>query len=262
MKSNVEWKKWGEKDPLYAVATWQGKERGAREAWTDDEFYSLGKSDWEDFESHWKDYGLHGGSCIEIGCGAGRITKQLGQYFLNVTGTDVSQHQLDYARKHINSENVTVTLTDGSHLPFADGTYDAAFSVHVFQHFESRDDAYGIFQEIHRVLKENGSLMVHLPLYNLPDSKVSILFKPVLAFEKILGDVKAAYNRKQLLKGLWKPMMRRLRFERNHLIDFLEKIGFERVEIHGFRVRSNRDYHEFVLATKMTQSHKTIATVY
>lgn len=43
MKSNLEWEKWGERDPLFAVASWAGKERGGAQAWTDAEFYSMGR---------------------------------------------------------------------------------------------------------------------------------------------------------------------------------------------------------------------------
>ena len=57
MKSNIEWKKWGQVDPLYAVATWPGKQKGSEKPWTDDEFYALGASDWQDFHSKWQSFG-------------------------------------------------------------------------------------------------------------------------------------------------------------------------------------------------------------
>lgn len=68
--------------------------------------------------------------------------------------------------------------------------------------------------------------MIHLPLYDLPDESVSRLFKPVIAFTKRLGDLRAAMNRRHLLKGKWKPVMRRLRFERQQLLQTLQNIGF------------------------------------
>ena len=250
MKSNIEWKKWGERDPLYAVATWQGKELGAPEAWTDEEFYQLGRSDWADFLRHWQHYGLSPGTCIEIGCGAGRITKQLSQCFRQVTGLDVSQHQLDYARARVPASTVTFTLSDGTRLPVADGAFDAVFSVQVFQHFESHDDALAVFRDIHRALTGGGTLMIHLPLYDLPDTKISILFPPVIALAKRLSDLKAAVDRHSLLKGKWKPVMRRLRFDRHQLLTQLQNMGFSRIEFRMFPVQSNQSYHEFVFATK------------
>jgi len=89
MKSNIEWEKWGERDPLYAVAAWPGKEKGNKNTWTDDEFYELGASDWEDFLRHWRHYRLRPAHCLEIGCGAGRITKQMSQTFERVTATTI-----------------------------------------------------------------------------------------------------------------------------------------------------------------------------
>jgi SAM-dependent methyltransferase len=250
MKSNIEWKKWGERDPLYAVSTWQGKERGSPNAWTDADFYELGRSDWTDFLKHWQQYGLKAGHCLEIGCGAGRLTRQLAQCFRQVTGLDVSQHQLDYARNHISASNITFAISDGTRLPVGDQACDAVFSAHVFQHFESHQDAFSVFREIHRALVVGGTLMIHLPLYNLPDTKAAIIFEPVISLAKRLSDLRAAMDRRQLRKGKWTPVMRRLRFDRRRLLHELGDIGFSDIEFRMFAVQSNHDYHEFVFATK------------
>jgi len=250
MKSDLEWKQWGEHDPLFAVATWRGKERGSPDAWTDAQFYEVGRMDWEDFAKHWQHYGLSVESCLEIGCGAGRITKQLCQYFRQVTAVDVSQHQLDYAQQHIAASNVRLALSDGTRLPVEDGNCDAVFSVHVFQHFESHEDAFAVFRDIRRALKSGGTCMIHLPLYELPDTRISSLFKPIISIAKRISDLKAAVDRQQLLKGRRKFVMRRLRFDRQQLRAELERMGFSRIEFRLFPVRSNQSYHEFVFATK------------
>jgi ubiquinone/menaquinone biosynthesis C-methylase UbiE len=257
LKSNIEWEKWGEHDPLYSVATWQGKERGSPNAWTDAEFYELGRSDWADFLRHWQHYGLKAGICLEIGCGAGRITKQLGKYFQHVTGLDVSQDQLDYARGHISASNVSLTISDGTRLPVADRSCDAVFSAHVFQHFESQHDAFLVFREIHRALVDGGTVMIHLPLYDLPGTKVAKILAPVFFAAKRLRDVKAAMNRRQLRKGRWTPLMRMLRFDRRQLLHELQDIGFSDIEYCMFAMQSNHDYHEFVFASKSSSGHAT-----
>jgi 2-polyprenyl-3-methyl-5-hydroxy-6-metoxy-1,4-benzoquinol methylase len=92
--SNKEWKKWGETDPLFGVASWQNKARDGSSPWTDQEFYQLGASDWGDFSSHWEKYGLNRESCLEIGCGAGRITLQLAAYFNQVHALDISEKMM------------------------------------------------------------------------------------------------------------------------------------------------------------------------
>jgi ubiquinone/menaquinone biosynthesis C-methylase UbiE len=250
MKSNFEWEKWGARDPLFAVATWQGKEKGAPSAWTDHEFYELGKSDWQDFQRQWQQYGMGTDHCVEIGCGAGRITKHLSLAFRRVTALDVSQHQLDYAKSRILSENISFVATDGVHLPLTDGSCDSAFSVHVFQHFEANEDAYELFEEIHRSLSDAGMLMVHLPIYVLPDSKVATLCKPIISMAKRASDFKASIDRRLLVMGKWRSIMRRLRFERAELVQRLGDIGFGKIEVRTFAVKSNQTYHDFVFATK------------
>ena len=250
MKSNIEWKKWGERDPLYAVSTWPGKDQCGPDPWTDADFYELGRSDWSDFHNHWRHYGVAAEHCIEIGCGAGRITKQLANSFAEVTAADVSEHQIDYAKSRLAALNVRFILTDGVRLPLSDGACSAAFSAHVFQHFDSFDEALVVFRELHRVLRVGGTLMIHLPVYQLPDMPVSSLFKPVIALVKRLGDIRAAIHRRALTKGKWKFVMRRLRYEREALRHSLAEIGFSEIEFRCFAVHSNSDYHEFVFARK------------
>lgn len=250
MKSNLEWKKWGEIDPLYAVATWKGKERGSHQAWTDEEFYELGRTDWAQFEMQWRQYGLQEGHCLELGCGAGRVTAHLAKSFNHVTAVDVSQHQLDYAIARIQTANVSFKLTDGIHLPVPNGHVDAVFSVYVFQHFESRADALLVFKEIYRVLAEGGTIMIGLPLYELPDSSLRSIFRPMIAGFERLSDLKAAFNRRLILKGKWRPMMRRLRFEQAWLAKALQGMQFGRIEFRCFEPQVRGDFLGIVFATK------------
>lgn len=250
MKSNLEWEKWGEIDPLYAVATWKDKQRGSEGAWTDKEFYELGRKDWALFEMQWKQYGIRSGYCLEIGCGAGRMTTHLAKSFDHVTAVDVSQHQLDYATRHIQAGNVSFKITDGIHLPPADNTVDAVFSVHVFQHFDSHNDALQVFREIYRVLTIGGTLMIGLPIYKLPDSTLRTIFRPMINGFEHLSDLKAAFNRQLILKGKWRPMMRRLRFEQAWLSQALSKLGFRRIEFRCFVDEAGGELVDFLFATR------------
>ena len=151
MKSNVEWKKWGEVDPLYAVASWAGKQRGQSNPWTDEEFYELGRSDWADFVRHWQ-----------------------------------------------------------------------------------------------------GTFMIHLPLYELPDMAISKFVRPVFGWSKRLSDWKAAIDRRRMLRGTGSGVMRRLRFQRSALWAALRQIGFEQLECRGFSVRSNDSFHDFVFGRRLS----------
>src|SRR5712691_9314271 len=74
--------------------------------------------------------------CVEIGCGTGRITRQLASCFRHVTALDVSPGQLETARRLLENvvHNVEFTLVSTPHLPVDDGMCDGVFSCEVFQH--------------------------------------------------------------------------------------------------------------------------------
>src|SRR2546430_10137557 len=91
LRSNAEWQWLGEHDPLWSVATWHGKEAGNATAWTAEAFLALGASDFADVRRHWDHYGRRQGRCVEIGCGAGRMTSQLCRTFSSVLALDVSE---------------------------------------------------------------------------------------------------------------------------------------------------------------------------
>jgi SAM-dependent methyltransferase len=149
MKSNQEWKEWGKVDPLFAVASWKGRDKHGSNPWTDDEFYALGKSDWEDFLAQWRQYGLDTRHCSEIGCGAGRLTRWIAETFDRVTALDVSEDQINYARSKIDRPNITFRVTDGVEFPSFSDSVTAVFSAHVFQHFDSLSDVERVFREAH-----------------------------------------------------------------------------------------------------------------
>jgi len=247
MKSDLEWQKWGERDPLFAVATWAGKERTSPAAWTDAEFYQLGAADWADFWRHWQQYGIALECCLEIGCGAGRLTRHLAQVFQRVEATDVSPHQIAYAQARVPA-NVHFHLSDSVRLPLASQSCSGVFSTHVFQHFDSYADALDVFREAYRVLRPGGSLMVHLPLIDWPVGTQWL--RIVHNLRHWLSTQRAAYYRHLLRRGKWRPVMGGLTFERKRLAGDLTAIGFRQIEFRGFSVTSNQAAHEFVLARK------------
>ncbi|MEW6510896.1 MAG: class I SAM-dependent methyltransferase [Bacteroidota bacterium] len=248
MKTRIEWNAWGRVDPLYGVAAWEGKSKGGSSPWKDDEFYALGKSDWRDFKRHWDHFGVRYGTCVEIGCGAGRITRQLAEEFNQVKALDVSEAMIAYARSRIPNGNVEFILADGIRLPFSDRSVDAVFSTHVFQHFDSLEDAHGYFNEIFRVMNDHGSLLIHLPVYRWPGC--GKIHRLIHAVRGAGSELRAAFDRSLIRRGLWRPLMRHLPFEIGWLFGTLDSLGFTDAEIRIIRVKSNNGEHPFVLARK------------
>lgn len=245
VKSNSEWVKWGKFDPLWAVASWAGREKTGTKPWTNAEFYALGEQDWKDFQTHWIHFGLDRTHCIEIGCGAGRITKPMADSFEKVSALDVSSDQIHYARKHINKPHVEFFQTNGQLLPVKIAPVTAVFSVHVFQHFDDIPDAIELLKRISIIMVPDATLMIHLPLYDLPDMRCKWLLRKIINLYHYLGHMAAIINRKR-----GKLIMRGLRFDQQSLAGELRKMGFYDIEFRIFITNSNQHWHSFVFARK------------
>ena len=233
LESNVEWQKWAKVDPLFGVSTVSGKERTGQHPWTVEELYLLGEAVWADFRPPWESYGLKKDSCLEIGCGVGRITHELVKTFVAVTAIDVSPEMIGTARAK--NPNVTFSLTDGTTIPAGENSFTAVFSCEVFQHLDNRDAAFAYFREIFRVLKPNGTCMIHIPIAILPLSHVWPAMGKLQSFLWRFSDrwvhVKAQLKR-MLIKHLdRKPFYRMLQYEPDQLLSRLTDIGFADIEI-------------------------------
>ena len=248
LDSNKEWKRWGELDPKYGVAAWKGRSKEGSDPWTDEDFYKLGESDWKDFRRQWELYGVNKESCVEIGCGAGRITKQLATYFNEVHALDISDDMIDYAKRHIDNPAVVFHLTKGIDIPLGDRSIDSVFSTHVFQHLDSLAIAKSYFSEIARVVKPGGTLMVHLPIYRWPAE--SAVFNRLYAIRKRIGTMSAQVKRVFMNSGMIKPIMRGLPYPVDFFYEEFPKLGFDDIEISIFVTKSNSSPHSFVFARK------------
>jgi hypothetical protein len=82
------------------VASWAGRERNGPNPWTDKEFYELG-ADWLDFDRLWRQtVGYEPGIVLEIGCGAGRITRMLaGAFVIGQRCAGLSSRSADWNHK-------------------------------------------------------------------------------------------------------------------------------------------------------------------
>jgi SAM-dependent methyltransferase len=241
--SNTEWRRWGTDDPFYGVATWEGRDRGGPNPWTALDFYALGASDWADFRSRWVAYGNEFGRVVDVGCGAGRLTRAMAADFREVIGVDVSEGMLKVARLNTIESNVELRLGDGISVPVETSTVDGAFSAHVFQHFDSLGLARANFSEIARILKPGGTMMVHLPVVLPPEGLPGVL--PALAAKQKLGDVRAKLRRR---RGT--PFMRGLQYPWQWLLRELPALGLVEIELIVFATRSNGGYHPCILARR------------
>ena len=102
---------------------------------------------------------------VDVGCGNGRLHRFLlkSARSLELTGIDVAAGLVDTARKA--NPNASYDLYDGRHLPYPDGTFDAAFTVCVLHHVPPPQWP-DFVAELRRVVRPGGLVAVfeHNPL--------------------------------------------------------------------------------------------------
>jgi len=102
---------------------------------------------------------LAGTTVLEVGCGAGAITKGLVVDAKSVTAVDFSHPMLLQARRAGLSEPDYVTA-DASLLPFKSGSFDRVVCYSVFNNFPSLDFAAQVMRELARVAKPGGRVLI------------------------------------------------------------------------------------------------------
>lgn len=110
-----------------------------------------------------KDFNLHDGAAIlDHGCGRGHFSAMFASLGYHVASADILEESL----AHLNSDNKTVCNL--AKLPYKDNTFDGVFTLDVFEHLRpsTMDD---VINEIFRVLKPGGVLLISFPGNRLPD---------------------------------------------------------------------------------------------
>jgi SAM-dependent methyltransferase len=251
LASNQEWNAWGQIDPLYGVATIPDRAKTGAKPWTDDAFYELGAIDWNFFRAKWEQYGVERGVCVEIGCGAGRMSVHLARYFQTVHGIDISPGMIEYARRKAPA-NVLFHVTGGIEIPLPDRSADAVFSTHVLQHLSSSAAAAAYFKEMGRVLRPDGTIMLHVPIIAWPWGKLLGLHKLVHKTKLLLDGGHAQLHRWAFRLGLTgTPPMQVTWYEISWLYEVLQACGMRDIEVRVLLGGSKMALqHPFIFARK------------
>lgn len=127
--------------------------------------FEAGLAEGRILRDHLRHYGLSGWDvCVEIGCGAGRLTNAAAEDFLCVHALDCSPERLAQARQIPNAHKCVFHEAREPIIPLPECSCALIFSVHTFQHLSPRRAVQAYFLEAHRVLRPGGVLMIHLPV--------------------------------------------------------------------------------------------------
>jgi SAM-dependent methyltransferase len=132
----------------------------ANTEWTDEEFFATGERTvaeeiLTDMENICQGKAPAEMRVLEIGCGAGRVTRALAKLFGEVHAVDVSGEMVRLASEAVRDfPKVFIYQNNGKDLTVVpDLQFDFAFSTIVFQHIPSRDIIENYVAEVHRLLR-------------------------------------------------------------------------------------------------------------
>ena len=154
MNLKEEWNKRAKEDAFRYVSYF-------RKDWNDEVFYTWGEIQTRiviDKFFQTQNIDPSGWSALEIGCGAGRMSRALASRFKCVLAYDVSDEYIQIAReKNSHLKNVVFTVNDGASFPEVDnGSIDFVFSGWTMQHMPTKAIVTKNIAEIGRVLKNGG----------------------------------------------------------------------------------------------------------
>jgi cyclopropane fatty-acyl-phospholipid synthase-like methyltransferase len=161
--------------------------------WSDAEFFQAGEQEvrdhiLNDLENICQGRDPKNMRVLEIGCGAGRVTRALAQFFGEVYAVDISPEMVSQARQAVaDFPNAHISCNNGRDLTVLQQPwwqrlvgagkleFDFAFSCMVFQHVPSRKVIASYLRSVHNILRPGTLFKFQLQGYtekapNLDDS--------------------------------------------------------------------------------------------
>ncbi len=166
IKLKQDWEQLGHIDPYFAVLSDPKLKYGK---WDINEFFKKGYCEIEGVLQHAVKLRYPSGRelALDFGCGVGRCTRALSEYFKQCYGVDVAQEMIARAEELNRSiSNCKFIVNCEEHLRiFPDNYFDMIYTNLVLQHLSNKSMIKSYICEFIRVLKESGLLVFQLPSY-------------------------------------------------------------------------------------------------
>jgi len=217
------WDRFGKEDPYWAVLT-DPKMKGNN--WDEEEFFTSGlhtiQREVKKIKRMHPDFTFQ--SALDFGCGVGRLTQSLAQFFDEASGVDIAPSMIKLANEKNNRENCKFFLNDKNDLSlFGDEEFDFVYSIITLQHMQPKYSKNYI-SEFLRVLKPNGILIFQIP--SKPDLGTLIYHNPLNKLRRKIGSFLTFGKKKHkapIMEMYWIPI--------KEMVSFLNKNGAQIIEI-------------------------------
>ena len=157
---------------------------------------------------------------LDYGCGNGLF----GLFFkeklqCNLTGVDGSSYALKKASESGYDEAILINDFSKTDLPFGDGTFDFVICKDILEHLLN---PFKVIQESHRVLIQNGQLLIHVPNHFTLIDRIKFLLTKDIDTQSYFPDAND-----------WNfPHIRFFSF--SELVDGIEHAGFDLIGNYSF----------------------------
>jgi SAM-dependent methyltransferase len=185
------WEDWAQSDPLWAILSDPAK---SHRRWDRDEFFLTGKAEVDAVmhELDQRGIAVHRNRCLDFGCGVGRLTQALAEYFEICDGVDISPTMIREAQANNgHPDRCFFWLNDQDNLQiFPSDRFDFIYSNIVLQHIEP-DVSERYVREFVRLLADGGIAMFQIPSRFIPPPEERLPDGAHLASLALAGKVPA-----------------------------------------------------------------------
>ncbi len=159
---------------------------------------------------------LKGKKVLEVGCGGAQCGIAMAKKGAKVTGIDISEEQLKFAKKLAEKNKVKIKFIQRDFRKFPEvksNSQDIVFSAFALQY---ADNILGTFKEIHRVLKKDGIFVLSLdhPFFGV-----------------IIGEKKSYFDTGKFTANYGKETFVAYNYTISELFNFLTETGLNVEEI-------------------------------
>ncbi len=105
-----------------------------------------------------------GGKVLDVGSGYGFLAKELFEKNLNVHCIDLFNEMISLAKNYLKNTNVELRQADILRLPYEKSSFDCISLMSILEHFPIEEASEDILPYIHKFIKKDGYLFVHVPV--------------------------------------------------------------------------------------------------